>query len=165
MKGLVRWRLSLWIATIALLLIPAASLADSATDSAAGSAASGTLPGIVAGAALAILFGYALWTYAEPLIRERDRAFGWMLLGLLVLWGFKTLALGIFSGYALDLGTYEAWARRMASVGPAQMYGRLFSRLSAGLSLRVVVGRMARQSVWRERRYLPHFYRDAGLSG
>lgn len=108
--------------TIATLcLIPSGALADSGAGT-ASAAASGSLPGILAGLVLAILFGYALWTYAEPLILQRDRAFGTVLLGLLVLWGLKTLALGIFSGYALDLGTYEAWSNRLRSVGPAQMY-------------------------------------------
>jgi Gpi18-like mannosyltransferase len=104
----------------ALWMIPAPALADSSAASTV--AASGSLPGILAGLVLATLLGYALWTYAEPLIRQRDRAFGAVLLSLLVLWGFKTLALGIFSGYALDLGSYEAWSNRLMSVGPAQMY-------------------------------------------
>jgi hypothetical protein len=58
-----------------LWLIPAACAADSDVASASGTTASGTLPGILAGLVLAALFGYALWTYAEPLIRERDRTF------------------------------------------------------------------------------------------
>ena len=105
-----------------LWLVPAACAAESDAATASGSTASGTLPGILAGVVLAMLFGYALWTYAEPLIREGDRTFGRVLIGLLVLWAFKTLALGIFTGYALDLGTFEAWAMRMVAVGPAHMY-------------------------------------------
>jgi predicted membrane-bound dolichyl-phosphate-mannose-protein mannosyltransferase len=101
-----------------LALIPSAALA--ADGALAGP--TGIIPGIFAGLVLAALFAYALWTYAEPLVRARDRAFGSVLLGLLVLWGLKTLALIIFTGYALDLGTFEAWAMRMASVGPARMY-------------------------------------------
>jgi dolichyl-phosphate-mannose--protein O-mannosyl transferase len=109
------------IIVAALFLFSSGALADSGAGATTG-VPSGSLPGILAGLVLAILLGYALWTYAEPLIRKRDGAFGSVLLGLLVLWGLKTLALGLFSGYALDLGTYEAWSNRLMSVGPAQMY-------------------------------------------
>src|ERR1700722_2280633 len=85
-----------------LWLLPAICAADSDAANASAATPTGTLPGILAGLVLVVLFSYALWTYAEPLIRERDRTFGRVLLGLLVLWAFKTLALGIFTGYALD---------------------------------------------------------------
>ena len=106
------------ILAILLAWSPATVWADAGPGGLAESAASGELPGIVAGIALMFLLGYALWTYAAPLIRERDRAFGWVLLGLLGLWLVKTLALSIFSGYALDLGTYEAWALQDGIGGP-----------------------------------------------
>ncbi|HTT75167.1 MAG TPA: phospholipid carrier-dependent glycosyltransferase [Candidatus Binataceae bacterium] len=115
----LKWR-GAGLVTAAGWLLPSLARADSGAANAAASSSS--LPGVLAGLILLALLGYALWTYAEPLIRQRDRAFGGVLLGLLVLWGFKTLALGVFSGYALDLGTYEAWAMRLTSVGPAQMY-------------------------------------------
>src|SRR5271163_4362286 len=102
----------------ALALMPSAAFA--ADDMPNGS--SGIIPGVFAGLILAALIGYALWIYAEPLVRSRDRPFGRVLLGLLILLALKTLALGIFTGYALDLGTFQAWAMRMASVGPARMY-------------------------------------------
>jgi len=116
----IKGRMAILVAVATLWLSPATALADN--GAAGGPVASGSLPGILAGTVLALLLAYSLWTYAEPLIRQRDRGFGAVLLGLLVLWGFKTLALGIFSGYALDLGSYEAWANRLMSVGPAQMY-------------------------------------------
>jgi Gpi18-like mannosyltransferase/4-amino-4-deoxy-L-arabinose transferase-like glycosyltransferase len=118
----IQGRVANLIIIAALWLIPSPALADSSAVATNGAAVSGSLPGLLAGLVLATLLAYALWTYAEPLIRQRDRAFGTVLLSLLILWGFKTLALGIFSGYALDLGTYEAWANRLLSVGPAQMY-------------------------------------------
>jgi dolichyl-phosphate-mannose--protein O-mannosyl transferase/Gpi18-like mannosyltransferase len=84
--------------------------------------ASGKLPGVFAGALLAALLGYALWLLARPLVRDRDRDLKRVLLllaGLLVL---KTLALRYFAGFSVDVGTFEAWALKIATDGPARTY-------------------------------------------
>jgi dolichyl-phosphate-mannose--protein O-mannosyl transferase/Gpi18-like mannosyltransferase len=84
--------------------------------------ASGKLPGVFAGAILAGVVGYALWLLVRPLLRERDRDLKRVLLlltGLLVL---KTLALKYFAGFSVDLGTFEAWALKIATEGPARAY-------------------------------------------
>ncbi|HEX4211269.1 MAG TPA: glycosyltransferase 87 family protein, partial [Candidatus Binataceae bacterium] len=110
------------VAAAMIWLLPSIAYAAAGPVTAPAALSSGALPGLLAGLVLAALFAYALWTYAEPLIRQRDRTFGAVLIGLIALWGVKTLALGIFGGLAIDLGTYQAWALRMASVGPAEMY-------------------------------------------
>ena len=99
--------------------------------------ASGKLPGVFAGAILAALVGYALWLLARPLVRDRDLKRVLLLLtGLLVL---KTLALRFFAGFSVDLGTFEAWALKIATEGPARAYQRgLLPRLSARIPVRAL---------------------------
>ncbi|HEX3409152.1 MAG TPA: phospholipid carrier-dependent glycosyltransferase [Candidatus Binataceae bacterium] len=84
--------------------------------------ASGKPAGVVAGAILAALCCYALWLLARPLVHQRDRDLKgvlWLLTGLLAL---KAMVLPWFSGFSVDLGTYEAWAMKIAAVGPAHTY-------------------------------------------
>ena len=108
--------------TIALTTMGVAMprLAFAAADSAP--MASGKLPGVFSGGILAALLCYALWLLARPLMRERDRDLKravLLLTGLLVL---KIFALRLFSGYSVDLGTWEAWAMKIATMGPARTY-------------------------------------------
>ena len=84
--------------------------------------ASGELPGIFAGAMLAAILSYALWLLMRPLLREGTAHLKRVLLlltGLLVL---KAFALQFFAGFSVDLGTYEAWALKIATEGPAHAY-------------------------------------------
>lgn len=104
--------------TIALVAaMPSAAFA-AAVDSPA--IASGKLPGVFAAAILAALIVYALWLLARPL--PRDGAVKRVLLllsGLLIL---KAFALQFFTGFSVDIGTYEAWALKIATQGPARAY-------------------------------------------
>jgi hypothetical protein len=84
--------------------------------------ASGKLPGIFAGAILATLVGYALWLLARPLVRERDRDLKRVVLLLTGLLALKIVALQYFGGFSVDLGTFEAWALKIATEGPARAY-------------------------------------------
>ena len=55
-------------------------------------------------------------------MRERDRDLKRVLLllsGLLIL---KIIALRYFAGFSVDLGTFEAWALKIATEGPARAY-------------------------------------------
>ncbi len=85
------------------------------------SVASGKLPGIFAGAMLAGTLVYALWLLARPLLREGADLKRVLLLltGLLII---KAFLLKYFSGFSVDLGTYEAWALKIAAQGPARTY-------------------------------------------
>jgi hypothetical protein len=108
---------SLAAATLTLAL-PRVVLAEDAPEP----IVAGKLAGVFAGALLVALLGYALWLLARPLVRERDRNLKRVLVllsGLLVL---KTLALPLFTGFSVDLGNYESWALRIATVGPARTY-------------------------------------------
>ena len=103
---------------IAAIALPGIALAADQ----ASFAGSGKPAGVFAGATLAGLLCYALWLHARPLMRERDRDLKRVLLllaGLLVL---KAAALPFFSGFSVDLGTYEAWALKITSEGPARAY-------------------------------------------
>ena len=104
--------------TIALVAaMPAVAFAAAVDSPAIGS---GKLPGVFAGAILAALIVYALWLLARPL--PRDGAVKRVLLllsGLLIL---KAFALQFFTGFSVDIGTYEAWALKIATQGPARAY-------------------------------------------
>jgi len=78
--------------------------------------------GILAGTALAALVCYGLFRALIPVAKAHARdlknAAG-VLTALLIL---KTIALYFFSGYHVDVGTYEAWGLQLAQGGPASMY-------------------------------------------
>jgi dolichyl-phosphate-mannose--protein O-mannosyl transferase/Gpi18-like mannosyltransferase len=77
---------------------------------------------VTAGFLLAALVAYALWVYLRPLWRSRDRGLGYALLFLTGLWAVKTVAVAFCPGFAIDVGTFEAWAFDIARDGPARMY-------------------------------------------
>ena len=78
--------------------------------------------GILAGMLLAGLICYCLWLAVVPIAKKArsdlKRAAG-LLVALLII---KTVALLFFSGFPIDVGTYEAWALQLAQSGPASMY-------------------------------------------
>ena len=82
--------------------------------------ASGKLPGLFAAAILAALIVYALWLLARP--SPRDGAVKRVLLLLSALLILKAFALQFFTGFSVDIGTYEAWALKIAAQGPARAY-------------------------------------------
>jgi dolichyl-phosphate-mannose-protein mannosyltransferase len=104
----------------ATIAMPRSAYAYAAGESAP--MATGKPAGVFAGAMLAALLCYALWLLARPLARERDRDLKRVLLLLTVLLALKVLALPLFSGFSVDLGTYEAWALKITAVGPARTY-------------------------------------------
>ena len=115
------FKLSLAIA-IAVLAMPQLASAYAYAAGQPASPATGKLAGVFAGAILAALPCYALWLLARPLIRERDRDLKRVLLLLTVLLVIKTFALSLFTGFGVDLGSYEAWAMKIVFVGPARTY-------------------------------------------
>jgi len=104
----------------ATLAMPRSAYAYAAGQSAP--MATGKPAGVVAGAILAALLCYALWLLARPLVHERDRDLKRVLLLLTGLLALKAFALSLFSGFSVDLGTYEAWALKITAVGPARTY-------------------------------------------
>jgi Gpi18-like mannosyltransferase len=78
--------------------------------------------GILAGAALGALVCYALFIAVAPVAKayagNLKKAVG-LLTALLI---FKIIALLFFSGFHIDVGTYEAWGLQLAQGGPASMY-------------------------------------------
>ena len=112
--------IGLAISLATLLAVPRLALAYAAEASAP--MLTSKPAGVCAGAILAALLCYALWLLARPLARARDRDLKRVLLLLAVLLALKALALSLFNGYSVDLGTYEAWALKISLVGPAQTY-------------------------------------------
>ncbi len=107
---------------IAALAMPRLAFAYAYGAGPPGSPVTGKLAGVVAGAILAALPCCAFWLLARPLVRERDRDLKRVLFLLTSLLVIKAFALSLFTGFGVDLGTYEAWAMKVAFVGPARTY-------------------------------------------
>jgi Gpi18-like mannosyltransferase/predicted membrane-bound dolichyl-phosphate-mannose-protein mannosyltransferase len=84
--------------------------------------ASGKFPGLVSGLLLLALFGYCVYLYSAPLLKDRTSGLGRVLAVLLAIAAVKLALLPFFSGYANDISSYESWALQMASQGPARIY-------------------------------------------
>jgi dolichyl-phosphate-mannose--protein O-mannosyl transferase/Gpi18-like mannosyltransferase len=78
--------------------------------------------GILAGTSLAALVCYGLFLAVSPVAKPHasdfKKAVGFLAALLIV----KTIALYFFSGFYIDVGTYEAWGLQLARGGPASMY-------------------------------------------
>jgi Gpi18-like mannosyltransferase/predicted membrane-bound dolichyl-phosphate-mannose-protein mannosyltransferase len=116
-RGLSRAAVML-LAMVAVTAIPAGAWAAAAP----GASADGRLLGVVAGLVLIGVVAYSMLVYCRPLLIERDESLLWAGLLLLALALLKFAALPIFPGLGIDVGSYEAWAARMAQLGPAHMY-------------------------------------------
>ena len=104
--------------------------------------------GILAGALLAALVCYALYAAVVPLAKAHashlKKAAGLLAVLLII----KTIALLFFSGFHIDVATYEAWGLQLAQGGPASMYqsgyfldyppGYLYALWAAGAIARAV---------------------------
>ena len=111
-------------------------------------APSGKLPGFIAGAILIALVAYALIGYIRPLIGDRDSGLTAALLVLGVLAAVKLAVMPFFPGFGPDVGSYQAWAGQIATLGPAHTYqegyfldyppGYLYALWVAGLVARAV---------------------------
>jgi len=108
-------------AGLTIALVAATPRVALCADLASASMATGKLPGVFAGLMLAGTVIYALWLLARPVLRDGPDLKRVLLLltGLLVL---KALLLQYFTGFSVDLGTYEAWALKIAAQGPARTY-------------------------------------------
>jgi Gpi18-like mannosyltransferase/predicted membrane-bound dolichyl-phosphate-mannose-protein mannosyltransferase len=108
-------------AGLTIALVAATPRVALCADLASASMATGKLPGVFAGLMLAGTVIYALWLLAHPILRDGADLKRVLLLltGLLVL---KALLLQYFTGFSVDLGTYEAWALKIAAQGPARTY-------------------------------------------
>lgn len=101
-----------------VLLVAAASLGAAAPPG----SSNGVLLGCVAGLVLLAIVTWQVFHLFRPLVRERDEGFTSALLVLALIWIVKTSALLIFPGFHVDVGTYEAWALRLAAHGPTHAY-------------------------------------------
>ncbi len=102
----------------AAVLAAAASLGAAAPSG----GSNGVLLGCVAGLILLGIVAWQVFRLFRPLVRERDGGFSSALLVLVLIWIVKTGALLIFPGFHVDVGTYEAWALRLAADGPTHAY-------------------------------------------
>lgn len=104
--------------------------------------------GVLAGLVLVGLMLYCLWVYSRPLLRAGDSSPGWAILLLAGLAVLKFATLPVFPGLGIDVGSYQAWALRMADGGPARMYqpgyfldyppGYLYALWAAGALVRAL---------------------------
>ncbi len=104
---------ALGAAALASLSIAAASPANGPT---------GKISGLIAGALLITLVGYAFFDYLRPLIKDRESG---LLIALLVLVAIAVVKLAVmpfFPGFGPDVGSYQSWAGDIAAQGPAQTY-------------------------------------------
>jgi dolichyl-phosphate-mannose-protein mannosyltransferase len=90
----------------------------------AGVIANGKLAGLFSGLVLLGLVAYALWICAEPIWNDTRTEIGTALLILAAIWVAKTSMLPLFPGLGSDVGSYQAWADRIATYGPAFTYQR-----------------------------------------
>src|SRR5713101_871018 len=106
---------------IALAPIPAWSAAALALFSVAaaspGGAPTGKFAGLIAGAIMIALVGYALFDYIRPLIDNPDsgliRAMG-VLAAIAIV---KVAVMPLFPGFGPDVGSYQSWAGQIAALG------------------------------------------------
>ena len=104
--------------------------------------------GIVCGLALMGLVAYALIRCLRPVLADRDSGLMWAVLLLLAIAMLKIATVPIFPGLGMDVRTYEAWALRLAELGPARTYqpgyfldyppGYLYALWAAGSLARAV---------------------------
>ncbi|HKD66442.1 MAG TPA: phospholipid carrier-dependent glycosyltransferase [Candidatus Binataceae bacterium] len=82
----------------------------------------GRAVGVFCGVILLALVIYSLFLYCKPLFEDEGGGLIWALLLLLGLLLVKVALLPVLPGLGIDVGSYQAWALRMAEVGPARMY-------------------------------------------
>src|SRR5215469_2728028 len=82
----------------------------------------GRAVGFFCGVILLALVIYSLFLYCKPLFEDEGGGLIWALLLLLGLLLVKVALLPVLPGLGIDVGSYQAWALRMADAGPARMY-------------------------------------------
>src|SRR5579885_3534726 len=108
------------IAATVCVLLCSAGLAWA--EEAAPPSSDGRAVGIFCGAILLALVLYSLYLYCKPLFADEGEGLIWAFLLLLGLMVIKIALLPVLPGLGIDVGSYQAWALRMADVGPARMY-------------------------------------------
>src|SRR5260370_8557449 len=111
---------------IALAPVPAWSAIALALFSLAAASApgapTGKFAGLIAGAILIPMLGYAPFDYLRPLLHNPDSG---LMTAMLVLAGIAILKIAVmpfFPGFGADVGSYQAWAGQIATRGPAHTY-------------------------------------------
>ncbi|MGH7934355.1 MAG: phospholipid carrier-dependent glycosyltransferase [Candidatus Binataceae bacterium] len=118
----VPWRAARAALIAPFAVIALAGAAGAAESGAAATLSSGKLAGVFSGLLITAFVAYALFLYTKPLLERRDRGLLWAAIILFGIWVVKTAALPVFPGFNVDVGTYEAWALKIATDGPARLY-------------------------------------------
>lgn len=112
-----------WAVRAPKTALAAASLGLFSIAAAAGPGApTGKFAGFVAGALLLALVCYALFDYLGPLIDDPDSGLPMALVVLGVIAAGKLVVMPFFPGFGPDVGSYQAWAGQIATLGPAHTY-------------------------------------------
>ena len=82
----------------------------------------GRIVGVFCGGLLLVLVAYSFFLYCKPLFEDEGEGLVWAFLLLLGIAVIKIALLPVLPGLGIDVGSYQAWALRMAQVGPARMY-------------------------------------------
>jgi len=82
----------------------------------------GRLAGYLAAFTIILLIGYGLYLCLKPILRNPDSGLSQALLILFAIFVVKESVSPLFPGFGVDVGSYQAWAGKMAEVGPARMY-------------------------------------------
>src|SRR5579885_2064692 len=111
---------AIFAATIASILLWLCGCAWAVTAQPPGS--DGRAVGVFCGVIILGLVLYSLFLYCKPLFADEGEGLIWAFLLLLGLMVIKIALLPVLPGLGIDVGSYQAWALRMADVGPARMY-------------------------------------------
>ena len=85
-------------------------------------ASDGRFAGYIAALTIVLLIGYGLYLCLKPILNRPDSGLSQALLILGVIFVLKESVSPLFPGFGVDVGSYQAWAGKMADVGPAHMY-------------------------------------------
>jgi Gpi18-like mannosyltransferase len=97
-------------------------LATASIGATSSSGPTGKLLGVLGGGLLFALVLYEVYLVMWPLYDEGDEYLTIAIFIVLALYLMKTLALLVFPGFGVDVGSYQAWAMQIADLGPAQTY-------------------------------------------
>ncbi|MGH7905821.1 MAG: phospholipid carrier-dependent glycosyltransferase, partial [Candidatus Binataceae bacterium] len=110
--------------TLELILALAALFVVTTAARPLAAIAGGKPAGVFSGLVLFGIVAWAIWRYAEPILNDADSGLGRALLALLIIGAIKLALLPFFPGFGPDVSSYQAWAGRIASAGPALTYTR-----------------------------------------
>src|SRR6202161_4595942 len=94
-------------------------LATASIGATSSSGPTGKLLGVLGGGLLFVLVLYEIYLVMWPLYDEGDESLTIAIFIVLALYLVKTLALLVFPGFGVDVGSYQAWAMQIADLGPA----------------------------------------------